>query len=69
VIGFLSIGVYLLFLIPLLVNDALGANAPPGIVAMIVIAVLPFLIYAVSYVANRSRGVDLGVAFQELPPE
>ncbi len=69
VIGFLSIGVYLLFLIPLLVNDALGANAPPGIVAMIVIAVLPFLIYGVSYAVNRSRGVDLGVAFQELPPE
>ncbi|MGH2654776.1 MAG: amino acid permease, partial [Actinomycetota bacterium] len=69
VIGFLSIGVYLLFLIPLLVNDALGANAPTGIVAMIVIAVLPFLIYGVSYAVNRSRGVDLGVAFQELPPE
>jgi amino acid transporter len=69
IIGFLSIGVYLLFLIPLLVNDALGANATPGIVAIVVIALLPFVIYAVSYAVNRSRGVDLGVAFQELPPE
>lgn len=68
-IGLLSVGVYLLFLIPLLVNDALGANAPPGIVAMIVIAVLPFLVYVISYAVNKARGVNLSVAFQELPPE
>lgn len=69
VIGFLSIGVYLLFMIPLLVNDDLGANATPGVVAMVVIAVLPFLIYGASYFWNRRRGVDLGLAFRELPPE
>ncbi len=69
VIGFLSFGVYLLFMIPLLVNDDLGANATPGIVAMIVIAVVPFLIYGASYLWNRRRGVDLGLAFRELPPE
>jgi basic amino acid/polyamine antiporter, APA family len=69
VIGVLAVGVYLLFMVPLLVNDALGANATPGIVAMVVIAVLPFLIYGVSYLWNRRRGVDLGLAFRELPPE
>jgi APA family basic amino acid/polyamine antiporter len=69
VIGFLSIGVYLFFMITLLVNDDLGANAPPGLIAMIVILVLPFLIYGVSYAWNRRRGVDLGLAFRELPPE
>ena len=69
VIGVLSIGVYLLFMVPLLVNDALGANATPGIVAMVVIALLPFLIYGVSYLWNRRRGVDLSLAFRELPPE
>ncbi len=69
VIGFLSVGVYLLFMIPLLVNDDLGANATPGIVAIVVIAVLPFLVYGASYFWNRRRGVDLGLAFRELPPE
>ncbi len=69
VIGVLSFGVYLLFMIPLLVNDDLGANATPGIVAMVVIVVAPFLIYGVSYLWNRRRGVDLGLAFRELPPE
>jgi amino acid transporter len=68
-VGLLSIGVYLLFLIPLLTNGALGANATPGVVAMVVIAVLPFPIYALSYWLNRRRGVDLGLAFLELPPE
>ncbi|HZC99081.1 MAG TPA: APC family permease [Actinomycetes bacterium] len=69
VIGFLAIGVYLLFMIPLLVNDDLDANAMPGIVAMAVIALAPFLIYGASYLWNRRRGVDLGLAFTELPPE
>jgi APA family basic amino acid/polyamine antiporter len=69
VIGVLAIGVYLLFMIPLLVNDDLGANATPGIVAMVVIAVAPFLLYGASYLWNRRRGVDLGLAFRELPPE
>jgi basic amino acid/polyamine antiporter, APA family len=69
VIGFLSVGVYLLFMIPLLVNDDLGANATPGLVAMTVIALLPFLIYDASYLWNRRNGVDLGLAFRELPPE
>lgn len=69
VVGFLSIGVYLLFLVPLLSNDALGANATPGIVAMVVTALAPFLIIGASYLVNRRRGVDLGLAFRELPPE
>jgi APA family basic amino acid/polyamine antiporter len=69
VIGVLAIGVYLLFMVSLLVNGELGANAMPGIVAMIVIAAAPFLIYGASYLWNRQRGVDLGLAFRELPPE
>lgn len=69
VAGFLSVGVYLLFLVPLLANDTLGANAAPGIVAMVVTALVPLLIVAASYLVNRRRGVDLKVTFRELPPE
>ncbi len=69
VIGVLAFGVYLLFMIPLMLNDALGANARTGIVATVVLALAPFLIYGISYVVNRRRGVDLSLAFRELPPE
>ena len=69
IIGAAAIVVYLIFLIPLLTNPTLGANATPGLVAIVVLFVLPFLIYAISYAWNRSRGVDLGLAFESLPPE
>lgn len=68
-IGVASVVVYLIFLIPLLTNATLGANATVGIVAMVVLFVLPFVVYAISYLWNRSRGVDLGLAFESLPPE
>jgi hypothetical protein len=56
-------------MIPLLVNDDLGANATPGLVAMTMIALLPFLVYGAGYLWNRRNAVDLGLAFRELPPE
>lgn len=69
IIGIVSVGVYLFFLIPLLVNPTLGANARPGLVTMAIIGIVPFFIYAISYFINRARGVDLGLAFTSLPPE
>lgn len=69
VVGVLSVAIYIYFLVPLLTNSTLGANATPGIVAMIIVVILPFAIYAISYLVNRRRGVDLGIAFRELPPE
>ena len=68
-IGVAAVVVYLIFLIPLLTNPTLGANATPGLVGIVVLFVLPFIIYAISFVWNRSRGVDLGLAFESLPPE
>ena len=68
-IGLASIVVYLIFLVPLLTNPTLGANAPVGLAATGLIFVIPIVVYAVSYMWNRSRGVDLGLAFQTLPPE
>jgi amino acid transporter len=68
-IGVAAVIVYFIFLIPLLTNDTLGANAPVGLWATAILFTLPFVIYAISYVWNRSRGVDLGLAFESLPPE
>jgi amino acid transporter len=69
IIGLAAVVVYLIFLIPLLTNPTLGANATPGLVGIVVLFALPFVIYAISYFWNRSRGVDLGLAFETLPPE
>ena len=69
VVGALAFAAYLVFLVPLLTNTALGVRSTPGITALVVIAVTPFLLYAVSYAVQRRRGVDLSVAFRELPPE
>jgi amino acid transporter len=69
IVGLISIVVYIIFLVPLLTNTALGANAPIGIEAMIAMPIIGLAIYGVSYAWNRRRGIDLGMAFQELPPE
>jgi amino acid transporter len=69
IIGVAAVVIYLIFLIPLLTNPTLGANATPGLVGIVVLFVLPFVIYGISYAWNRSRGVDLGLAFESLPPE
>lgn len=69
VVGVVSLALYILFFWSLASVSALGANAPAGIRATVIIAVLGIVIYPVSLLINRSRGVDLGLAFKELPPE
>jgi len=50
-------------------NDALGANSTQGLVALPIVFGAGLVIYAVSSVANRRRGIDVAAAQQELPPE
>jgi amino acid transporter len=69
VIATISLAVYILFFVSLLTADALGANGSDGIRATYIIAIIAVLIYPVSKALNRRRGVDLELAFQELPPE
>jgi amino acid permease len=69
VIAIVALAVYILFFVSLCTSDALGANGPDGIRATYIIAIIAILIYPVSKALNRRRGVDLGLAFQELPPE
>lgn len=61
--------VYGLVLYLLLTNSALGANAPVGLKATYVIGAVAILIWPISYIVNRVRGVDLRLAFASLPPE
>jgi amino acid transporter len=69
VVGVAALAVYVLFFYPLATNDTLGANSTTGWVATAIIAGIGILIYPISYVINKARGVDLGLAFRELPPE
>jgi amino acid transporter len=69
IVGILSMAVYLFFLLPLLLNSKLGANSDFGLWCIVVIALIPFPIYWISRALNARRGVDLKLAFLELPPE
>jgi amino acid transporter len=68
-IGLISLAVYILFFVSLCTADALGANGASGIRATYIVAIIAILVYPVSWALNRRRGVDLGLAFRELPPE
>jgi APA family basic amino acid/polyamine antiporter len=69
IIGVLSLGAYGLFFYSVATTDALGANGHTGVMATVIIAAIAILIYPVSWLINRSRGVNLSLAFKELPPE
>ncbi|HEY3206868.1 MAG TPA: APC family permease [Gaiellaceae bacterium] len=68
-VGVAALLVYVLFFYPLATNDTLGANTTTGWVATAIIAGLGIAIYPVSYLINKARGIDLRLAFRELPPE
>jgi basic amino acid/polyamine antiporter, APA family len=68
-IGIVSLLIYALFWYPLATNDVLGANTTLGWVTTGVIAGVGIIAYPVSYLLNRARGIDLGLAFKQLPPE
>jgi basic amino acid/polyamine antiporter, APA family len=69
ILGFISLCVYGLFVYSLATTDALGANGSTGIRATVIIAAISLLVFPISYVINRRRGINLNLAYKELPPE
>lgn len=69
VAALVALAVYVFFFVSLATTDALGANAAGGIRATVIIAAIGILLYPLSVLYNRRRGVNLGLAFRELPPE
>lgn len=69
VLGAVSMVLYGYFAIKLITDDRVGANDPSGLVAIAIGFGLAIAIYAISYVVNKRRGVDLNAAYKELPPE
>jgi amino acid transporter len=68
-IGVASVAIYALFWWPLATTNALGANTTTGWVATGIIAGIGIVFYPISFLLNKRRGVDLSLAFKQLPPE
>jgi len=68
-VSVIAFAIYAFFTIVLATQDVLAANSSVGIKALIVIAVASLAAYPVSYLVNRSRGLDLSLANRTLPPE
>ncbi len=68
-IGIAALLIYALFFYPLATNNVLGANTTLGWTITGVIAGIGIIGYPVSYLVNRARGINLSLAFKQLPPE
>jgi basic amino acid/polyamine antiporter, APA family len=69
IVGAVSLAFYLLLEYFYLSNPLYGANIPAVYEAIGISIGLPIVIYAISYFRNKSRGLDMGLAFKTLPPE
>lgn len=69
VIASIALVVYGIMFYSLLTQDALGSNTTSSIGAMIIVVVIASLLYPLAYLANKQRGVDVGLVGRELPPE
>ncbi len=68
-VGLYALGVFLFVLIAVSKSEVLGVFTHGGVIAIVVISVISVLFYPIAYMVNRARGVDLGLAMKELPPE
>jgi basic amino acid/polyamine antiporter, APA family len=68
-LGAISLAMFVCYFYLFMTNDALGANKPVGIWAIVIIFVSGGLVYTASYVINKRRGLDLLLGQRELPPE
>jgi amino acid transporter len=69
ILGVIAFCLYAYFAAKLITDDRIGANSTSGLIAVGIGLAAGVVIYAVSWAWNKSRGVDLGLAYKELPPE
>lgn len=69
IIGAIATVLYAYFAVKLITDNRVGANSTSGLVAICVGFGLAIVIYAVSHVVNKRRGIDLAATYRELPPE
>ena len=59
----------LMFIFNSTINSTFGVTARLSLSFMVGVIVVGIIWYAVAYILNRSQGVDLGLAYREIPPE
>jgi len=69
VAGVISLIFYLMLEYFYLTNPLYGANTMPVFEAVAVSFILPVVIFVASFYYNKSKGLDLSLAFKDLPPE
>lgn len=69
IISVIALAVLSFFFYSLLTADALGANQWVGLRAVLFFVGIGIVGYPIAKLINRKRGVDLNLAFKELPPE
>jgi amino acid transporter len=67
--GVLSLFFFLLMGYFFLTNSLYGANTPTMYEAIVVTFLVPAIIYAVSHYYHKSKGLNLSLAFKQIPPE
>lgn len=68
-VGVYSLAVFLFVIVDVSTSSTLGVFTHGGKIAIVVIAAISVAFYPIAYLVNRSRGIDLALAMQELPPE
>jgi ABC-type antimicrobial peptide transport system permease subunit len=52
-----------------LTNDAYAANSPYSLLAILLSIVGALAVFGAAYLYHRSQGLDIMMAFREIPPE
>lgn len=69
ILGVIGLVEYSYFAYKLATVDSIGANINSGLIAIGVLFFIGVPIYIISYLVQKRRGVDITMAFRELPPE
>ena len=68
--GVLVLGAFLYeFLFNSVVNATFAVTRQISLIFMIGVPIIGIIWYAAAYYINKSRGIDLALAYKELPPE
>jgi amino acid transporter len=68
-LGLAGLVIYGWWVIVMITDDRIGANATPGLVGVAVVFAIAAAWWVGAWLVNRSRGVDLMLRHRELPPE
>ena len=69
ILGLLDVIVILFLSYFYITVDTLAANAPESLMMIFGIFIVGFILYWIAYLYRKSQGIDISLAFKEIPPE